>query len=84
MSSSVHGAGLYALSQGQWDGVAEGSPAVPNTGRLVKVDRHGGLVPVVDALGSEIVLDRPTSLELVGNTAYVVGLTGTVVKVKNL
>ena len=76
--------GLYALSQGQWDGVAEGSPALPNTGRLVKVDRHGDLVSVLDAHGSEIVLDRPTSLELVGNTAYVVGLTGTVVKIDNL
>lgn len=76
--------GLYALSQGQWDGVAEGSPASPNTGRLVKVDRHGHLVPVVDAHGAEIVLDRPTSLELVGDTAYVVGLSGTVVKIDNL
>ncbi len=77
-------AGLYALSQGQWDGVAEGSPASPNTGRLVTVDRHGGLVPVLDADGSEIVLDRPTSLELVGDTAYVVGLAGTIVKIENL
>jgi hypothetical protein len=77
-------AGLYAVSQGQWDGVAEGSPASPNTGRLVKVDGHGNLVPVVDAGGSEIVLDRPTSLELVGDTAYVLGLTGTIVKIENL
>jgi hypothetical protein len=78
------GSGLYALSQGQWDGVAEGSPAVPDTGRLVKVDWHGGLVPVVDGDGNELVLDRPTSLELVGNTAYVVGLSGTIVKIENL
>ena len=77
-------ADLYALSQGQWDGVAEGSPALPNTGRLVKVSRHGDLVPVRDAGGNEIVLDRPTSLELVGDTAYVVGLSGTVVKIDNL
>ena len=77
-------AGLYALSQGQWDGVAEGSPAWPDTGRLVTVDPHGDLVPVVDADGSEIVLDRPTSLELVGDTAYVVGLGGTIVKIENL
>lgn len=76
--------GLYALSQGQWDGVAEGSPALPDTGRLVKVDRHGDLLSVVDAHGSEIVLDRPTSLELVGDTAYVVGLAGTIVKINNL
>ena len=77
-------AGLYALSQGQWDGVAEGSPALSNTGRLVRVSRHGELVPVRDADGSEIVLDRPTSLELVGDTAYVVGLAGTVVTIENL
>ena len=77
-------AGLYALSQGQWDGVAEGSPAFPNTGRLDKVDRHGDLVPVVDGDGNELVLDRPTSLELVGDTAYVVGLAGSIVKIENL
>ena len=39
---------LYALSQGQWDGVGEGSPASPNTGRLVIVKRDGSLKPVVD------------------------------------
>lgn len=78
------GLDLYALSQGQWDGVAEGSPAAPDTGRLVRVDRHGALVPVVGADGSELVLDRPTSLELVGDTAYVVSLTGTIVEIENL
>lgn len=75
---------LYALSQGQWDGVAEGSPALPDTGRLVEVDRSGALVPVVDGDGNELVLDRPTSLELIGDTAYVVGLAGTVVTIENL
>jgi hypothetical protein len=78
------GLDLYALSQGQWDGVAEGSPAAPDTGRLVKVDWRGALVPIVDGDGNELVLDRPTSLELIGNTAYVVGLTGTIVKIENL
>lgn len=78
------GSGLYALSQGQWDGVMEGSPAFPNTGRLVKVGRHGTLVPVEDRDGNELVLDRPTSLELVGDTAYVVGLAGTIVRIANL
>lgn len=75
---------LYALSQGQWDGVAEGSPAAPDTGRVVKVTPQGALAPVVDGAGNEIVLDRPTSLELIGNTAYVVSLTGTIVKIENL
>lgn len=78
------GSELYALSQGQWDGVAEGSPAVPDTGRLLRVDWRGGLVPVVDGNGNALVLDRPTSLELVGITAYVVGLSGTIVKIENL
>ena len=75
---------LYALSQGQWDGVGEGSPALPNTGRLVIVKRDGSLTPVVDRHGQELVLDRPTSLEFVGNTAYVVSVDGNVYKVANL
>ena len=65
---------LYALSQGQWNGVGEGSPAFPNTGRLVIVKRDGSLKPVVDRRGRELVLDRPTSMEFVGNTAYVVSV----------
>ena len=44
---------LYGLSQGQWDGVGEGSRALPNTGRLVVVGRHGELKPVVDRRGNE-------------------------------
>jgi sugar lactone lactonase YvrE len=79
-----HDSSVYALSQGQWDEVAEGTPASPETGRLVKVDRRGRLVPVVDRAGDELVLDRPTSLELIGNTAYVVGLTGTIVEIEHL
>ena len=39
---------LYALSQGQWDGVGEGSPALPNTGRLLIIERDGSLTPVLD------------------------------------
>ena len=35
------GLDLYALSQGQWDEVGEGSPASPDTGRLVKADWAG-------------------------------------------
>ena len=75
---------LYALSQGQWDGVGEGSPALPNTGRLVRVDRSGTLTPLRDGAGNELVLDRPTSIEFVGNTAYVVSLAGNVVKIENI
>ena len=75
---------LYALSQGQWDGVGEGSPASPNTGRLVIVERDGDLTPVVDSRGRELVLDRPTSMEFVGHTAYVVSVVGDVYRVDNL
>ena len=65
---------LFALSQGEWDGVAEGSPALPDTGALMKVRRDGTMSTVVDGL------DRPTSMEVVGDDAYVVTLTGTLVK----
>ena len=75
---------LYGLSQGQWDGVGEGSRAEPDTGRLVVVGRHGDLTPVVDRQGEELVLDRPTSVEFVGNTAYVVSVTGVVYRVDGL
>jgi hypothetical protein len=75
---------LYGLSQGQWDGVGEGSRALPNTGRLVVVGRHGDLTPVVDGRGDELVLDRPTSVEFVGATAYVVSVTGDVYRVDGL
>jgi hypothetical protein len=75
---------LYALSQGQWDGVGEGSRALPNTGRLVIVGRHGDLRPVVDRRGQELVLDRPTSVEFFGDTAYVLSVTGDVYRVDGL
>jgi hypothetical protein len=75
---------LYGLSQGEWDGVMEGSRALPNTGRLVVVGRHGDLRPVVDRRGRELVLDRPTSMEFVGATAYVVSVTGVVYRVDGL
>ncbi len=75
---------LYALAQGQWDGVGEGSRALPDTGRLLIVRRDGGLTPVKDGSGRELVLDRPTSMEFVGTTAYVVSVTGVVYRVDGL
>jgi len=68
---------LFALSQGVWDEVAEGSPALPNTGALLRVNGDGTFVVVSDAL------DRPTSLEFIGNTAYVVTLTGEIWTIAN-
>ncbi len=69
---------LYALSQGIWTGGDEGSPASPNTGALVKVNLHGTFTTLVSGL------DRPTSLELIGNTAYVVTLANQVLKIEGV
>lgn len=69
---------VWVLSQGVWEypDLPEnaGLPASPNTGALYRVE-HGRLVPVVGGL------DRPTSLELVGDQAYVITLTGKVLRV---
>jgi sugar lactone lactonase YvrE len=69
------GRSLYALSQGDFSGDPEGSPALPNTGTLVKVNGDGTLAVIVDGL------DRPTSLEFIGTTAYVVTLPGEIWKI---
>lgn len=69
------GGDLFGLAQGEWDEVFPGSPADPFTGSLVIVDEGGALTPVVDGL------DRPTSLEFIGGTAWVVGMGGTVVRI---
>jgi hypothetical protein len=73
------GDSLYALSQGPGvPGAPDGSPAQPNTGALVKVTRDGSLDVIVEEL------DRPTSLEFIGNTAYVVTLTGQIWKIEDV
>lgn len=69
---------LYALSQGVWDGPFEGTPALPNTGALVKVNRDGTFTTIVDGL------NQPTSFELIRNTAYVVTITGEIWKIDNV
>lgn len=69
---------LFALSQGVWDGVEEGSPAEPNTGSLVKVNDDGTFTQITDGL------DRPTSLEFINNTAYIVTLTGEIWTIENV
>jgi hypothetical protein len=70
---------LYALSQGVWDlpptPENEGKPASPNTGRLLRLGKDGRFASVVGRL------DRPTSFELLGDTAFVVTLTGKVLRV---
>ena len=70
---------LYALSQGVWDGPFEGTPALPNTGALVKVNREDGtFTTIVDGL------NQPTSFELIRNTAYVVTINGEIWKIDNV
>ena len=69
---------LFALSQGFWDGPYEGAPADPNTGALMRVNRDGTVTTVVGGL------DRPTSLEIIDNTAYVVTLGGEVWTVNDI
>ena len=69
---------LFALSQGVWDGPFEGTPAQPNTGALMRVKKNGTLKTIVDGL------DRPTSLEIIKNNAYIVTIGGEVWKIDNI
>lgn len=70
---------LYALSQGTWDlpptPENEGAPASADTGRLMRTKKDGSFTSVVEGL------DRPTSLEFIGKTAFVVTLTGKVIRI---
>lgn len=69
---------LFALAQGSWDGPFEGAPALPNTGSLVRVNHDGTFTEVATGL------DRPTSLEIIGTTAYVVTLSGEIRKIDDI
>ena len=69
---------LFALAQGFWDGPWEGTPAQPNTGALVQVDGNGTFTVLVEGL------DRPTSLEIINNTAYIVALDGEIWKIDDI
>jgi hypothetical protein len=74
-----HGRTLFGLAQGRFTpGQPPGAPAQANTGLLMHADEHGSFVPVVTGL------DRPTSFEIVGDTAYVATLDGKVWKVGRL
>ncbi|MDF2775870.1 MAG: exported protein of unknown function [Geminicoccaceae bacterium] len=69
---------LFVLSQGFWDGPFEGAPAEPNTGALMRVNGNGTLTTLADAL------DRPTSVEIINNTAYIVMIAGEIWTVDNI
>jgi hypothetical protein len=70
------GGRLYALSQGIFPvGSPPATPALPNTGALVKVNEDGMFTVIMGGL------NQPTSLEFIGNTAYFVTLTGEIWKI---
>jgi sugar lactone lactonase YvrE len=70
---------LYALSQGEFAiGGEAGSPAEPNTGSLLEVNADGTFTVIVDEL------NQPTSVEFIGDTAYVVTLGGEIWKIENV
>jgi hypothetical protein len=67
---------LYALSQGIFPvGSPPATPAQHDTGSLVKLNGDGTFTVIMDSL------DQPTSLEFIGNSAYVVTLTGEIWKI---
>jgi hypothetical protein len=73
------GGTLFALAQGVHPlGAPDGSPALPDTGELLNVNGDGGFTVVVDGL------DRPTSFQVIGNTAYVVTLTGEIWRIDDI
>ncbi len=64
---------LYALSQGEpEDGVQPADAAKPDTGKLLRVKADGTFAVLSDKI------DRPSSLDLVGDTAFIVTLNGEV------
>src|SRR6266404_4570796 len=70
---------LYALSFGTFDPNTESlNLAVPNTGALAKVNGDGTFTVVVQGL------NQPTSLQFIGDDAYVVTLTGEIWKIDDL
>lgn len=70
---------LYGLSQGYFPpDNAEGSPAEPHTGALVRARGDGTFTVVVDRL------NQPTSLEFIGRSAYVVSLAGDIWKLEGV
>jgi hypothetical protein len=72
---------LFALAQGHFscdDPACAGAPADPDTGALVKANANGTFTTLAEHL------DQPTSLEIIGNTAYVVTLGGEIWKIDDI
>jgi sugar lactone lactonase YvrE len=70
---------LFGLSQGTFPvGNPAGSPALPNTGALMRANGDGTFSAIVEGL------NLPTSLEVIGTTAYVVTLTGEIWRITDV
>jgi len=70
---------LFALSQGVFPaGDPPGAPALPDTGALVRANEGGTFDVIADGL------NQPTSLEFIGNTAFVVTLTGEIWRIDDV
>ena len=69
---------LFALSQGMGSSGPPGTPAVPNTGALVRVNQDGTFTVIQGGL------DRPTSLKFIGSTAYVATFAGEVWRIEDV
>ena len=79
------GRSLFALAQGYFpknpDGSpapGDGSPALPNTGQLVKVNLDGTLTVISEEL------KQPTSKEIIQNSAYIFTFGGEIWKIDNI
>lgn len=73
------GGAIYALSQGDSPGdVAPASPAKPSSGKLLRLNANGTFSVLVDRL------NLPTSLDFIGDSAFVVTLNGEVWKIDNV
>jgi hypothetical protein len=73
---------LFGLAQGSFpcgaDPSCAGSPASHDTGSLVRANSDGTFTTIADEL------DQPSSLEIIGNTAYVVTLGGGIWKIEDI
>ena len=73
---------LFALSQGLFpcggNPDCAGAPASHDTGALMRANGAGGFTTIADEL------DQPSSLEIIGNIAYVVTLGGEVWTIDNV
>jgi hypothetical protein len=56
---------------------SDGTPAAPETGTLVEVKRDGTMAVLAKRL------NQPTSLEFIGDTAYMVNLPGEILKIED-